>query len=136
IRTVKAEYEVLAHVVKEDDAQKSTSKTVPAGNLAKVNEETKGDVEAAFKAADAVVEGEYGISVIAHQCLEAHGLVAEWGSDDTLTVWCSTQATTGVAGQLAQQFKIPATKVKCITHYMGGGFGSKFAPGKEGEIGA
>jgi xanthine dehydrogenase YagR molybdenum-binding subunit len=136
VRTVKAEYEVLAHVVKEEDAQKSTSKTVPAENLAKVNEETKGDVEAAFKISDAVVEGDYGISVIAHQCLESHGLVAEWGSDDTLTVWCSTQATNGVAGQLAQQFKIPATKIKCITHYMGGGFGSKFGPGKEGEIGA
>src|SRR5205823_2652646 len=71
---------------------------------------------------------------IAHQCLEAHGLVAEWGPDDTLTLWCSTQATTGVAGNLATAFKIPTTKVKCITHYMGGGFGSKFTPGTEGLL--
>jgi xanthine dehydrogenase YagR molybdenum-binding subunit len=136
VRAVKAEYEILEHVVTDADAQKSGKKTVPSGNLAKTGEETKGDVESAFKTADAVIEGEYGISVIAHQCLESHGLVAEWGADDTLTVWCSTQATTAVAGQLAGHFKIPATKVKCITHYMGGGFGSKFNPGKEGEIAA
>ena len=29
-------------------------------------------------------------------------------------------------------FKIPPTKVKCITHYMGGGFGSKFGPDIQG----
>ena len=68
--------------------------------------------------------------------LESHGLVAEWGPDDTLTVWCSTQATTGVANGLAGAFKIPAAKVKCITHYMGAGFGSKFAQGIEGTTAA
>jgi xanthine dehydrogenase YagR molybdenum-binding subunit len=136
IRAVKVEYEVLEHVVKEADAQKGNQKTVQAGNLSKTGEETKGDVEAAFKAADATAEGDYGISVIAHQCLESHGLVAEWDADDGLTVWCSTQATTAVAGQLAGLFKIPATKVKCVTHYMGGGFGSKFGPGNEGAIAA
>ena len=66
--------------------------------------------------------------VISHQCLESHGLVAEWDADGGLTVWASTQATVGVAGALAGRFGIPPTKVKCITHYMGGGFGSKFAP--------
>ncbi len=133
LRAIKVDYEVLDFLVKDEDALKPGAKqTVAAGNLAKGNEDTKGDVAAAFKAADAIVEGEYGIPVIAHQCLESHGLVAEWGPDDTLTVWCSTQATTGVAGGLAGAFKIPATKVKCITHYMGAGFGSKFAPYTEG----
>jgi xanthine dehydrogenase YagR molybdenum-binding subunit len=136
LRAVKVEYEVLPHLVKEEDALKATNPTVAAGNLSKPAEENKGNVELAFQSADAVAEGDYGVSVIAHQCLESHGLVAEWGPDDTLTVWASTQATTGVAGGLAGTFKIPATKVKCITHYMGGGFGSKFNPGVEGATAA
>jgi xanthine dehydrogenase YagR molybdenum-binding subunit len=47
-------------------------------------------------------------------------------------VWATTQAVAGTAGNLATHFKIPATKVKCITYYMGGGFGSKFGPDVQG----
>ena len=75
--------------------------------------------------------------VISHQCLESHGLVAEWNQDQTeLTVYASTQAVPITAQQLAVHFKIPATRVKCITHYMGGGFGSKFGPDIQGTTAA
>src|SRR5262249_40904852 len=40
------------------------------------------------------------------------------------------------AVELAQYFKIPVTQVKCITHYMGGGFGSKFGPDVQGKAAA
>jgi xanthine dehydrogenase YagR molybdenum-binding subunit len=136
IRAIKVEFDILDFLVKEEDALKATTKTVNAGNVAQTGQDTKGDVAAAFQAADGVVEGDYGIAVIAHQCLESHGLVAEWGPDDMLTVWCSTQATTNVANGLAKQFKIPATKVKCITHHMGAGYGSKFGEGVEGATAA
>jgi xanthine dehydrogenase YagR molybdenum-binding subunit len=49
-----------------------------------------------------------------------------------LTLWASTQATTNTAGPMAQRFSIPPAKVKCVTHYMGGGFGSKFGPDFQG----
>jgi xanthine dehydrogenase YagR molybdenum-binding subunit len=127
LRAVRAEYEVLDHVVQNDQAVKS-------GAMTPARTDGQGNVDAAFKDADAVVEGEYGVAVIAHQCLESHGLVAEWGPDNNLTVWCSTQATYGVAVELAKAFGIPATQVKCITHYMGGGFGSKFNAGVEGHV--
>src|SRR4029077_5036413 len=106
-----------------------------------VTGETK-DVDAGFKAADKVVEGTYGVPVICHQCLESHGLVAEWDKDGGLTVWASTQAVTGTAqaraGYFANKYRInlPASKVKCITHYMGGGFGSKFGPDIQGQVAA
>src|SRR5262245_7323512 len=137
LRLVKVEYEVLEHIVREEDALKDRNKLTVGGKgtgnvIPAVKEYTKGDVAKAFGEADAVVEGDYGVPVISHQCLESHGLVAEWDKDGGLTVWASTQATTGVAGALAQRFSIPPTKVKCVTHYMGGGFGSKFAPEVEG----
>ena len=104
-----------------------------ANNLSKAQTYTKGDVAEAYKTADAVVEGSYGANVICHQCLEPHGVVAEWDADGNLTVYASTQATYGIAGQIATKFEIPPTKVKIITHHMGGGYGSKFNAGPEGE---
>src|SRR5262249_26483450 len=83
-----------------------------------------------------VVEGTYGVPVLAHQCLESHGLVAEWPKDDELVVHCSTQAVPAVAQQLAGRFRLLPAKVKCITHYMGGGFGSKFSPDEWGYTAA
>src|SRR4029077_20099878 len=105
-----------------------------------VTGETK-DVDAGFKAADKVVEGTYGVPVICHQCLESHGLVAEWDKDGGLTVWASTQAVTGTAQELSRYFvgkgiDLPANKVRCITHYMGGAFGSKFGPDIQGLVAA
>jgi xanthine dehydrogenase YagR molybdenum-binding subunit len=135
-KAVKIEWEPLDHMVSEDEVLKEPNKkTTPGplrGNLSGGKEATKGDVDAGFKDADAVAEGTYGVPVISHQCLESHGLVAEWSGDGTLTVWASTQATVAVAGALSGRFGIPATMVKCITHYMGGGFGSKFRPEVEG----
>ncbi len=132
-RAIQAKYEQLDFFVKEEDALKTPgAKTVKGpgnSNLIVTREELKGDnLDAAFKSADAVVEGEYGASTICHQCLEAHGLVAEWEKEDKLKVWFSTQTTTGMVNQLVTRFKptIPSISVECVTHYMGGGFGSKF----------
>jgi xanthine dehydrogenase YagR molybdenum-binding subunit len=134
MRAIKVEYEVLEHLVNEADVLKDPNKKTTPGPLpsnldTSIKEFVRGDPEAGFKAAEAVVEGTYGVPVISHQCLETHGLVAEWDTEGGLTVWCSTQATVAVAGQLAARFGVPVSKVRCITHYMGGGFGSKFTPG-------
>ena len=60
-------------------------------------------------------------------------MVAEWDKDGGLTLWASTQAVASIAQQVSGKFQVPVTKIKCITHYMGGGYGSKFNPGVEGE---
>jgi xanthine dehydrogenase YagR molybdenum-binding subunit len=135
LHAVKVKYQELPFLVKEEDALKKGAKGTLGGES---NIQQSGDQSTenfgpeSYKNADAVHEGKYGVPVICHQCLESHGLVAEWGQDGGLTVWCSTQAVGFIPLQLAQHFKIPAGKVKCITHYMGGGFGSKFSPGVEG----
>ncbi len=140
-RAIKVKYTPLEFFVEEQDALKApTKKTTPG--VAKTNvtaggEQTKGDVAKAFADQAAVVhEGEYGAATICHQCLESHGLVAEWGGDGGLTVWASTQAVTGTAGALANHFKIPPATVKCITQHMGGGYGSKFGPDIQGIVAA
>jgi xanthine dehydrogenase YagR molybdenum-binding subunit len=140
LRAIQVEYDILPHVVKEEDGLKEPTKgTLPgagAGNVRVARDAAEGDVESAFKSADAVHEGTYGAAAISHQCLESHGLVAEWDGDGSLTVWASTQATVGTAQELSREFKIPVTKVKCITHYMGAGYGSKFGADIQGRVAA
>ena len=77
-------------------------------------------------AADVTIEGTYSVPLITHVCLESHGLTVKWEGDDKMVVWASTQNVGGVAGDLAQAFKMPAANVTVYTDYMGGGFGSKF----------
>ena len=136
---------MLPYQVFEEDALKDDLKTGPpigaAGkqirdNIRPGGEGETGNVEQAFKDADAVVEGTYGVATICHQCLESHGLVAEWDKEGGLTVWASTQAVFGTADALAKHFKIPTPQVKCITHHMGGGYGSKFGPDIQGIVAA
>src|SRR5262245_9815886 len=141
LRAIRIEYEQLPHLVKEAETLTAKQRTV-SGNAA-TNVAAGGDFstanfeQQAYQGAAATVEGTYGVPIIAHQCLESHGLVAEWNQDATeLTVWASTQAVPNTSGQLAQYFKLPATRVKCITHYMGGGFGSKFGPDIQGTVAA
>jgi xanthine dehydrogenase YagR molybdenum-binding subunit len=147
VRAVKVEYEVLPHIVKEEDALKEDRKTVSAiggkrDNVLTAKEAKHKDFDKGLADAAVTVEGEYGVPTVCHQCLESHGLVAEWTNDGGLTVWASTQAVWGTADALAKYFSgkykidLPASKVKCITHYMGGGFGSKFGPDIQGQVAA
>ncbi len=47
-------------------------------------------------------EGLYGVPCIVHCCLESHGSVSEWSSDNELTVHISTQNVSGIAPQMAE----------------------------------
>jgi xanthine dehydrogenase YagR molybdenum-binding subunit len=147
-RAVDAKYEELPFLVKEEDALKEDKQTVPPVGPKRERQNVRPPIagqtdnfEAGLLKAAAAVKGTYGMPVICHQCLESHGLVAAWDKDGSLTVWASTQAVTGTAQALARYFSsqgvnLPESKVKCITHYMGGGFGSKFGPDVQGIVAA
>jgi xanthine dehydrogenase YagR molybdenum-binding subunit len=105
------------------------------GNIHGPSIHKRGDSEQGFKDADVVVEGHYVTQVQTHSALETHGVVADW-KPDLLTVYASTQGTSGVREELAGFFKIPLTNVRVITEYMGGGFGAKFGAGNPGVVAA
>lgn len=128
IRAVKVEYEVMPHFVTEERLADATN-TKPG------QEEVAGDPDAAMTAATVKIKGTYGMPLVAHNCLEAHGQVTMWEGDQ-LTAWCSTQAVSAVAQQLAEGLGIPASNVRVRTEYMGGGFGSKFSADRWGVVGA
>jgi xanthine dehydrogenase YagR molybdenum-binding subunit len=127
VRAVKVEYEVLPHFVREENL-------ADAPQVKPGQEEVVGDPDAAMAAAATKIKGTYGLPVIAHNCLESHGQICQWTGEDQLTAWCSTQAVSAVAAQLAEGLKIPASNVRVVTEYMGGGFGSKFSADRWGIV--
>ncbi len=118
-RKIKVEYEVLPHLVKEDDIKKAGPRAKPAG------EQVTGDPEKAFSEAAATSEGFYGIPVLTHCCLEPHGQVIEW-KGDKIDYFPSSQNVSGIAGDLGRSLSVPAANISVQMDYMGGGFGSKF----------
>jgi xanthine dehydrogenase YagR molybdenum-binding subunit len=128
VRAVKVEYEILPHFVTEE-------RLADAPDTKPAQEEVAGDPDGAMAAAAVKIKGTYGMPLVAHNCLEAHGQVTYWEGDQ-LTAWCSTQAVSAVASQLAEGLKIPTSDVRVRTEYMGGGFGSKFSADRWGIVGA
>ena len=103
------------------------------GNVRGPERKDTGDVEKGFAAADVTVEGEFRTQVQTHSALETHGVVADW-KPEMLTVHASTQSTSSVRDELAAIFKLPKSKVRVLTEYMGGGFGAKFGAGNVGAV--
>jgi xanthine dehydrogenase YagR molybdenum-binding subunit len=125
------EYDVLPFTVIEEEAMQQNAPRVFSGRTDNFGEEREreeeGDVSAGFRQADVVLERTYRMAVQIHCTLETHGCVAKWEGDE-LYLWDSTQGVHGTRSGIARHFEIPENKVHVITHYMGGGFGSKFGP--------
>ena len=119
VRKIKVDYEVLPHLVHEDDLGKAGARAKAAG------EQATGDVDKAIQDAAVVSEGTYGLPVIVHATPEPHGQVVQWSGDE-VNVWPSTQGICPYAQDLARALGLPVTKVHAHMQHMGGGFGSKF----------
>src|SRR5258708_5970354 len=126
VRKIKVQYDVMPHLVREEDLAKAGPRAKAAG------EQITGDPDQGFKEADVVLEAQYGIPVLTHCCLESHGQASQW-SGDTIQLWPSTQNVSGIGGDLAKSLQLPATQVKVHMDPIGGGFGSKFAPDRWGR---
>jgi carbon-monoxide dehydrogenase large subunit len=85
-----------------------------------------GDVEAAFTGAAHVFRKRFHFGRCHAAPLEGRGVIADWdASENSVTVWTSTQMPFLVRGMLAAQFGLPDTRVRVICPAVGGGFGLK-----------
>ncbi|OZE88946.1 xanthine dehydrogenase [Rhodococcoides fascians] len=85
---------------------------------------TVGDPDAALTTAEHVVNNWYSTAPMHNSPMEPHATTAQW-SDGVLTVWDSTQAPSGVQGDLATAFGLEPANVRVIAENVGGGFGAK-----------
>jgi xanthine dehydrogenase YagR molybdenum-binding subunit len=119
VKAIKVEYEELPFLVREDDISKAGNRAKPAG------EQVTGDPDKAFQEAAYVHEGDYGIPVITHCCLEPHGGTVAWDGDK-VSYWPSTQNVSGIGGDLGRAINVSAANIHVHQDHIGGGFGSKF----------
>ncbi|MGB3735495.1 MAG: xanthine dehydrogenase family protein molybdopterin-binding subunit [Ilumatobacter sp.] len=123
------EYQTIEHATSLEAVLADGAPMLLGNDEIDVEEDGRGDVEAGFVDATAVVHGTYRTPIAVHNALESHGSVADWRGDG-LTIYTSTQGVNDVREQMADHLGIQHADVRVVCEYMGGGFGAKQVPWK------
>jgi carbon-monoxide dehydrogenase large subunit len=128
VSRIRVEYDFLPAVVGVEAARAAehlVHDDVP-GNLAARQTQQNGDARAAIDAAPHTLSLDLTIERSASMPMEGRGTVARWDPDTSrLTVWSSTQTSTGVRAALAAKLGLDLGQVDVVTPDVGGGFGVK-----------
>ncbi len=85
----------------------------------------KGDIDAAFDAADLIVQGVYRPAAIEHAPIETQVCLVVPEANGRLTIYSCTQALYFSLGVVAAHLQVPLNKLKVVGGTVGGGFGGK-----------
>ena len=125
---IRVEYDVRPAVVGLEAARRAdvlVHDDVP-GNVGARMEQSNGDALAAVAAAPHRLALDLTVERSACTPIEGRGTVARWDPDvGRLTVWTSTQTSTGVRAAVAAKLGLDLAQVDVITPDVGGGFGVK-----------
>ncbi len=102
-------------------------KVQKATNVCTHTQFKRGDVEAAFKGSDLVLEREFRTKTTHQGYIELHSCTALARTDGQITVWTSTQGGFPARDQVAAILKLPLSRIKVVPMEIGGGFGGKIA---------
>ena len=148
LELIDVEYEILTPVLDANSAMKEGAPLVherllsldspalrPGGyssgavgdnsNIANHFEFKLGDPEQGFKQADLIVEREYHTKPVHQGYIEPHSATAQWNTNDTVTIWASSQGHFALRDHTAKIIGISVSQVKVIPMEIGGGFGGK-----------
>ena len=102
-----------------------TTEMDAAGKVALLDEDPEvGNFDKAFRSAAVKLEVDYETPQQTHNPIELFSTTAVW-SDDRLTIYEPTQSVYGFRAEIAHQLAMDVEKVRVISPYVGGGFGSK-----------
>jgi CO/xanthine dehydrogenase Mo-binding subunit len=132
VRAIKVDYQLLPCVSTEEESLKPGAPVVQgtSNRPGEPQVSERGNVEAAFAAADVVRELTFSTACQIHAPMESFGCVAKWDGTGYLTIWDSAQGVFPVQQTVAQLLKLPLSSVRVIGPYMGGGFGAKLSASK------
>jgi 4-hydroxybenzoyl-CoA reductase alpha subunit len=128
IELIRVEYEELPAVF---DAEEAMQEGAPL-----IHEEYKrnicahrgfnfGDLEAGFRASYHTREDHFSSQGLSHGALEPRAALAHFDTSGKLTVWTGTQSPYNVCQELSLILALPASKIRVIKPFVGGGFGGK-----------
>ena len=89
---------------------------------------TRGNPAAAFDRAPVRVDVEYRMPVEHHNPMETFAATAVWEGDGRITVFDKTQGPQNCRNYVASVFGLPRDKVRVLSLYVGGAFGSGLRP--------
>ncbi|MDB4956029.1 MAG: aldehyde oxidase and xanthine dehydrogenase family protein [Myxococcales bacterium] len=120
---VEIEYQVLEG--RFDLAAREADAFVPVSvNAGFAVDTSVGDFDAAFDSAPVKLDQRYTTPFCFSQPMEPHGCLAVWNGD-AVTVHVPTQIVADARVRIAKTLGIDVQRVKVISRYVGGGFGSK-----------
>ena len=93
------------------------------GQTARVADYARGDADAALRTAAVTSDLQYSIGRNNHNPMELPATIARWDGDQ-LTVWDKVQGITWSQQAYSKAFGIPADRVRVISPFVGGAFGS------------
>ena len=136
LELIDVEYEVLPPVIDPEQAMAEGAPVIhdesdtvgiydAVHNTVHHIEAETGEVDKAFKEADAIFEGEYRTPKQQHVHLEMHVCITYLDADDRLVVRTSTQVPFHLRRMLSPLINLPVKKIRVIKPRIGGGFGNK-----------
>jgi xanthine dehydrogenase YagR molybdenum-binding subunit len=121
-RLVRVQYAPMKPVTQIDKA--SRHDYAPKSANREPTDTLRGDPDTAWNAAKIRTDEVYTTPIENHNPMEPHATIAVWEGDH-LTVYDATQGIFGVQSTLARIFHIPNENVRCVSYFVGGGFGCK-----------
>ncbi len=124
---IKVEYQELPAVFDPEEAIKSSAPRIheEENNVAAYIKRQFGNIEDGFARSDVIVEGRFKSPSVAHCCMEPRGCVASFDLSGKLTIWSTTQTPHSLRQELAEVLDIPINRVRVMSAYVGGAFGSR-----------
>lgn len=104
----------------------------PGTNISNWFKVRKGDMEKGWTEADLIYEHTYRVPHVQHVPLETHSTVAQMDGNGKITLWSSSQSPFAQRNLIAKSLGISHSRLRVITPYVGGGFGSKAGVSMEG----
>ncbi len=125
VRAVQVDYEPLPFVTEPSQSlQPEAPRLDGKGNIIDKRQYERGDIGKGFSEADVILEEEFSTACLNHNVVEPLGCVMSWDGDE-LNVWLPCQGVHPLQADLARAFGLPHSRVRVISHYIGGGFGSR-----------
>jgi CO/xanthine dehydrogenase Mo-binding subunit len=125
VDAVAIEYEPLPPVHTIEESERKSTIIWGTDNTFKAFLVQKGDVDAVWKEAAYIVEGEYFTGAQEQLYIENNGVIAAYDAEHGVTVWGSLQCPYYVHKALMTLFALPEEEVRVVQMETGGAFGGK-----------
>lgn len=125
LQLIEVEYEELVPLTKPEVAMRYDAPRIhPKGNIYRNERVRRGNIEDALKNSKYIVTNSYSTPFTEHAFLEPESALAMPDGDGVL-VYTGSQGIYDEQREISELLGLPKKKIRCISKYVGGGFGGK-----------